>query len=90
MNRIIYMDMPVKIRGGLRKIFDESTGEDYYIIALNSRHTWETLQLTKLHEAKHLEMHDLDPPCWRVDLLEYERHENRPGGNQSDHDERMM
>ena len=69
--RVIYADLPPRIKGMLVKTFDE---EDYYTVVLNSRLSAEQNMKTYEHEMKHLKAKDFDQVEKSVDEIEYVRH----------------
>ena len=69
--RVIYADLPPRIKGMLVKTFDE---EDYYTIVLNSRLSAEQNRETYEHELKHMKARDFDQEDMTVDKIEYIRH----------------
>ena len=69
--RVIYADLPPRIKGMLVKTFDE---EECYTVVLNSRLNIEQQRETYEHELKHMKARDFDETDKSVDEIEYVRH----------------
>ena len=68
--RVIYADLPPRIKGMLVKTFDE---EECYTIVLNSKLNREQQLEAYRHELEHIECDDF--ACdWSVDEIEWVRH----------------
>lgn len=69
--RVIYADLPPRIKGMLVKTFDE---EDYYTVVLNVNLNAEQQRAAYEHEVKHMKARDFDEVDKSVDEIEYVRH----------------
>lgn len=69
--RVIYADLPPRIKGMLVKTFDE---EECYTVVLNSRLNIEQQREAYEHELKHMKARDFDETDKTVDEIEYVRH----------------
>lgn len=69
--RVIYADLPPRIKGMLVKTFDE---EDYYTVVLNVNLNAEQQRAAYEHEVKHMKARDFDETDKSVDEIEYVRH----------------
>lgn len=69
--RVIYADLPPRIKGMLVKTFDE---EECYTVVLNSRLNIEQQREAYEHEVKHMRARDFDDTDKSVDEIEYVRH----------------
>ena len=69
--RVIYMDMPVSVKGFVIKTFDD--GDDYYTVVLNPKYNWEQQRETYKHEIAHVRSGDLDADM-SADAIEMLRH----------------
>lgn len=69
--RVIYADLPPRIKGMLVKTFDE---EECYTVVLNSRLNYEQQRAAYEHEVKHMKAKDFDKVDKSVDEIEYVRH----------------
>lgn len=69
--RVIYADLPPRIKGMLVKTFDE---EECYTVVLNSRLNYEQQRAAYEHELKHMKARDFDEVDRSVDEIEYVRH----------------
>ena len=69
--RVIYADLPPRIKGMLVKTFDE---EECYTVVLNSRLNIEQQREAYEHELKHMRARDFDQTDKSVDEIEYIRH----------------
>ena len=69
--KVIYCDLPPKVKGMLVKTFDE---EECYTVVLNSRLNYEQQLATYEHELKHIKAKDFDEVDKSVDEIEYIRH----------------
>lgn len=69
--RVIYANLPPRIKGMLVKTFDE---EDYYTVVININLNIEQQRAAYEHEVKHLKAKDFDQVDSSVDEIEYVRH----------------
>ncbi len=69
--RVIYANLPPRIKGMLVKTFDE---EDYYTVVININLNIEQQRAAYVHEIKHLKAKDFDQIDKSVDEIEYVRH----------------
>ena len=69
--RVIYANLPPRIKGMLVKTFDE---EDYYTVVININLNIEQQRAAYEHEVKHLKAKDFDQVDRSVDEIEYVRH----------------
>lgn len=69
--KVIYADLPPRVKGMFVKTFDE---EECYTIVLNSRLSAEQNRKTYEHELKHIEARDFDQEDMTADEIEYVRH----------------
>lgn len=57
---VIYMDLPLNIKGYILKMFDENGGEDFSTIVINPRYNLETQREAYRHEREHYEENDFE------------------------------
>lgn len=69
--KVIYCDLPPRIKGMLVKTFDE---EECYTVVINSRLNIEQQREAYEHELKHMKAKDFDEVDKSVDEIEYIRH----------------
>lgn len=69
--RVIYADLPPRIKGMLVRTFDE---EECYTVVINSRLNIEQQREAYEHELKHMRAKDFDEIDKSVDEIEYVRH----------------
>lgn len=69
--RVIYADLPPRIKGMLVKTFDE---DECYTVVLNSRLNVEQQRAAYEHEMRHMRARDFDETSKSVDEIEYIRH----------------
>lgn len=69
--RVIYADLPPRIKGMLVKTFDE---EDYYTVVININLNIEQQRAAYEHEIKHLKEKDLEKEGLDVGEIEWQRH----------------
>ena len=69
--KVIYADLPPRIKGMLVKTFDE---DECYTVVLNSRLNIEQQREAYEHELKHMRARDFDDTDKSVDEIEYVRH----------------
>ena len=69
--RVIYANLPPRIKGMLVKTFDE---EDYYTVVINSNLNIEQQREAYEHELRHMKAKDFDEVDKSVDDIEYVRH----------------
>lgn len=65
--RVIFMDMPVKMKGYT------ILKDDFYTIVLNSKCSTEQNRLSYYHELWHIKNGDCEKKC-SVDLIEFNAH----------------
>lgn len=69
--RVIYADLPPRIKGMLVKTFDE---EECYTIVINSQLNAEQQRAAYEHEVKHMKARDFDEVDKTADQIEMVRH----------------
>ena len=69
--RVIYADLPPRIKGMLVKTFDE---EECYTVVINSRLNIEQQREAYEHELKHMKARDFDEVDKTADQVEMVRH----------------
>lgn len=69
--RVIYADLPPRIKGMLVKTFDE---EECYTIVINSQLNAEQQREAYEHEVKHMKARDFDEVDKTADQVEMVRH----------------
>ena len=69
--RVIYADLPPRIKGMLVKTFDE---DECYTVVLNSQLNVEQQRAAYEHEMRHKKARDFDETNKSVDEIEYIRH----------------
>lgn len=70
---MLYMDLPLSVKGMIVKMFDENGGEDYATVVINSRLNLEQQIEARNHELRHYYAGDFD----RLDSvsdIEWARH----------------
>ena len=69
--RVIYADLPPRIKGMLVKTFDE---EDYYTVVININLNVEQQRAAYEHEVKHMKAKDFNEVDKSADEIEMVRH----------------
>ena len=69
--RVIYADLPPRIKGMLVKTFDE---EDYYTVVININLNIEQQRAAYEHEVRHMKAKDFDEVDKSADEIEMVRH----------------
>ena len=69
--RVIYANLPPRIKGMLVKTFDE---EDYYTVVINSNLNIEQQREAYKHELRHMKVKDFNEVDKSVDEIEMIRH----------------
>ena len=57
---VIYIDLPLNIKGYIVKMFDENGGEDYCTVVINPRYNLEQQREACRHELEHYEENDFE------------------------------
>lgn len=57
---VIYMDLPLNIKGYIIKMFDENGGEDFATVVINPRYNLEQQREAYRHEVAHYEENDFE------------------------------
>lgn len=72
--KVIYMDLPLTVKGMIVKVFDENGGDDYTTIVINSRYNLEQNVEAYEHELSHYTARDFEKVDSAVSGIEWERH----------------